>query len=276
MTVHWRASRRCFIDFSPLDFPSTMFHCASMRWPTIPRPMLAAIHDLDASRAPPVQIVDSTNMDHFRATSLPRVEAPFKLLFVGRLHPSKDPLTLIRALGRLQAESHGAQVSLTLVGWQHDAGYFAELRHAIAALPSPAAVDICEPVSFEQMPALFARHQIVIVPSTVDPLPRVAAEAMAAGLVCIVSDKTGISTLLAGSPGGADFSRWRRPIPCGCDLRGHARSRPGAKIAGRRAAQGRRFLLDGPNDRRDGDLSRRGSRALGSRRRGHQEGRVRN
>jgi glycosyltransferase involved in cell wall biosynthesis len=88
-------------------------------------------------------------------------------------------------------------MELTLVGWQHDHAYVSEMRDAISTLPRPASVAIRDPVSFEAMPALFASQQILVVPSLVDPLPRVAAEAMAAGLVCIVSDRTGISALLA-------------------------------------------------------------------------------
>jgi glycosyltransferase involved in cell wall biosynthesis len=186
--IHNFLARRFPVDYAPLRFDALAYNS---------QPMREAIEHLNASRVAPVQIVDSSSMDRFLASEPPRVEAPFRMLFVGRLHPSKDPLTLIQAFGLLQADPLTPAASLTLVGWQHDPEYAGKLREAISALPRPSAVEFREPVSFEAMPALFARHQIAIAPSLVDPLPRVAAEAMATGLVCIVSDKTGISALLA-------------------------------------------------------------------------------
>lgn len=181
-------STRFPMDYAPLRFDALAYNSV---------PMLAAIEPLDASRAAPVQIVDSSNMDRFEACEPPRFGAPFRLLFVGRLHPTKDPVTLLKAFGRLQADPKTPPMRLTLLGWQHDPEYMAELRTVISALPAPKAIEIREPVTFEAMPEVFATHQIVVIPSLVDPLPRVAAEAMAAGLVCIVSDKTGISALLS-------------------------------------------------------------------------------
>lgn len=148
-----------------------------------------------ASREPPIQIYDSAPLEALSSLDSARNRRK-RLLFIGRLHPSKDPLTLVRACCKLFAEKPETDASLTLVGWSHDEDYIDTLKTEIGRSGHTEQFIFHDPVSFGEMPNLFAKHDLIVVPSAVDPLPRVAAEGMAAGLPLVVSDGTGISKCL--------------------------------------------------------------------------------
>lgn len=174
------------VEFKPLAFDGVAFN----------NPEMIAGLESPAWKRPPVQIYDSTSVDDFAGISRSGEERPKRFLFVGRFHPSKDPLILVKALELLQSTSAGHDAELTLVGWPHDKSYVDQLEDAIRSLPNPDRVRFREPVAFGEMPALFADHDVLVVPSQADPLPRIAAEAMAAAMPVIVSDRCGISRLL--------------------------------------------------------------------------------
>jgi glycogen(starch) synthase len=174
------------LKFQPLLFDRLAFNSEEV---------IAALAS-PASKSPPVRIYDSAPLENFRTIRPANIDRPRRILFVGRIHPSKDPITLVKACALLQAESETVDLELTLTGWQHDPAYFEALRHAISVAPHPEGIHVRNPVQFDAMPSLFAAHDILAVPSQVDPLPRVAAEGMAAGLPIVVSDHAGISRLL--------------------------------------------------------------------------------
>ena len=179
--------RRIPLDHEPLLFDALAFNTT---------PIANDHAGMHLSRTPPVRIVDGVPLERFAALDPPDLSRPRKVLFVGRLHPVKDPLTLVQACAALQARDDTSDIELTLVGWRHDLEYAKLLEQAIRAAPSPERIRIEDPVEYAQVPALFARHQILVVPSLVDPLPRTAAEGMAAGLPVVVSRNTGISELI--------------------------------------------------------------------------------
>lgn len=174
------------LDFMPLLFDALAYNSE------------AVLQDLKspASKSKPRQLYDSAPLDRFRQMPVQRLNGRHKILFIGRLHPSKDPLTLIKACKQLQNKNNTAKITLSLVGWPHDPEYLALLNSEIASATDPASFAIIDPVSFAEIPDLFAAHDVLVVPSAVDPLPRVAAEGMAAGLPLIVSNGTGISKCL--------------------------------------------------------------------------------
>ncbi len=180
-------SRGIALDFEPLLFDRVAFNSEEV---------IAELGS-SASKAAPMKIYDSAPLEHFRNLKPSNIARPRRVLFVGRIHPSKDPITLVEACSLLQAEPNTADLELTLAGWRHDETYVAALRQAVVSAPYPERMSLQDPVPFEAMPDLFAAHDILVVPSRVDPLPRVAAEGMASGLPIVVSDHAGISRLLS-------------------------------------------------------------------------------
>jgi glycosyltransferase involved in cell wall biosynthesis len=158
----------------------------------------ATISDLHepAWKTEPIQIYDSAPLDRFKNLPVERPSSRRKILFIGRLHPSKDPITLIQACKQLLLIPQTSDITLSLVGWPHDHDYLSKIEREIATALDPSKFQILQPVAFNDIPALFASHDIIVVPSEVDPLPRVAAEGMAAGLPLVVSNGTGISQCL--------------------------------------------------------------------------------
>jgi glycosyltransferase involved in cell wall biosynthesis len=190
-------ARRIPLNHEPLLFDAVAFNTRR----------IAEEHaGLAISRTAPRQIADSVPVERFAAYPPPDLSRPRKVLFLGRLHPSKDPLTLIRACAQLQKEPATRDLQLTLVGWRHDPDYAKQVEAAIAAAPLPAQFRIDDPVDYAAVPALLARHEILVVPSQVDPLPRAAAEGMAAGLAVVLSANAGISELVVDGQHALIFS----------------------------------------------------------------------
>lgn len=149
-----------------------------------------------AWKTEPIQIIDSAPLNRYENLPVERPSSRRKILFIGRLHPSKDPITLIQACKQLQLTPNTSNFSLSLVGWPHDHDYLSKIENEIATARDSSKFQIHPPVEFNDLPAIFASHDIFVVPSEVDPLPRVAAEGMAAGLPLVVSNGTGISHYL--------------------------------------------------------------------------------
>ena len=149
-----------------------------------------------AWKTEPKQIYDSAPLDRFKNILVERPLNRRKILFIGRLVSSKDPITLIQACKQLQLNADTFDISLSLVGWSHERDYLSIIENEIATAQDFSKFQILQPIAYNDIPALFASHDVIVVPSKTDPLPRAAAEGMAAGLPLIVSNGTGISHCL--------------------------------------------------------------------------------
>lgn len=109
-----------------------------------------------------------------------------RFLFIGQLVPRKAPLSLIRAFADCREEAD----RLTIVGK-------GELAPATAAeidrLALTEAVDIVPSVSYQDIPALLARHDTLVLPSITEVWGLVVNEALAAGLHAVVSSDAGVA-----------------------------------------------------------------------------------
>lgn len=107
---------------------------------------------------------------------------PPRLLSVGRLTPSKDPLTLLEALARLRGE--GRDVSLDWAGGALAAGddaYGRGVRARLEALGLADAVRLRGPVPYRDIPALYRDATLFVSGSRTGSVDKVVLEAMAAG-----------------------------------------------------------------------------------------------
>lgn len=113
-----------------------------------------------------------------------RSDAPL-VAWVGRLEANKDPLTLIRALGRLRAEGLGVRAVLAGRAIRaHE--YTVMLRKEIEALGLGEAVEM--PGQIDDIPGLLARSNIGVQSSRSEGLSMALLEQMMAGLAVVATE----------------------------------------------------------------------------------------
>jgi len=123
------------------------------------------------------------DLEEFPAQPLPApsLDDGLRLLSVGRLVPSKDHLTAIRAVGLLRAR--GGNASLTIAG----AGPLrADLDREIGALGLGGCVKLKGP--WRDVAGLHREHDAFVFPTRFEALPLAALEAMASARPVVVSD----------------------------------------------------------------------------------------
>ncbi len=106
--------------------------------------------------------------------------APARILSVGRLTPSKDPLVVVDALARLVAE--GRDLHLDLVGAglvESDRAYRAEVERRVAAHQLGTRVHLHGAVPWLEVPPWFERASVVVNASHTGSIDKVVLEAMA-------------------------------------------------------------------------------------------------
>lgn len=124
---------------------------------------------------------------------------PIRIVFVGRLSPSKGADLLVKAVGQVRGQ--GWPVSLTVVGskWWFDHhraqrdSYYAELMELVHSMPG---VEALGHVDRFDLPAVIRAHDVACVPSRwEEPAGLVNLEAMASGCALIATRRGGIPEL---------------------------------------------------------------------------------
>jgi glycosyltransferase involved in cell wall biosynthesis len=159
-----------------------------------------------AGLAPADSRVIYNGVDLARFTGTPRrpAGAP-RLLFVGRLVKEKGLDTVIEAIARLDRQVSG--ITLTVAGvpsYPHD--YTDSLRQAVRERGLNARVRFVDPVPNEQMPALYAEHDVLVFPSIgPEGFPVTLLEAAACGLAIVGSLTGGTGEFLEDRMTGLTF-----------------------------------------------------------------------
>lgn len=122
----------------------------------------------------------------------PEVAAPSgrRVLYVGRLHPQKDVLTLVRAAALLRTR----QARVVIVGDGPDRSM---LERAVRDLGCQDVVTLLGAVPHWRVPAVLAAGDVLALPSRYEELGSVLIEAMRAGLPVVASRTGGIPDLVA-------------------------------------------------------------------------------
>lgn len=159
-----------------------MKHCAAMRLasgPTIAQEVEALL------QRPVYPIPLAVDVDRFRVPLSRKLDPgdDVRLLAVGRLHEQKGTNTLIEAFGRLPRRFH-----LDLVG-DGDARHEAEAR--IAALGAADRVTFWGMQPPTAIPDFLSKAHLFVLPSNVESFCVAAAEALSAGLPCVVTRSGG-------------------------------------------------------------------------------------
>jgi glycosyltransferase involved in cell wall biosynthesis len=130
----------------------------------------------------------------------PRVaDAPFELLFVGRIDPIKNLESLIAALASLRSSS--LAVHLKVAG-EGDARYVAALKALAERQGVASAIEWLGYADGERKKQLLLNASAFVLPSHSESFGIAAVEALAAGLPCIVSRQVAIADDIADGDAG--------------------------------------------------------------------------
>jgi glycosyltransferase involved in cell wall biosynthesis len=119
-----------------------------------------------------------------------------EILYLSRLTPRKRPEVMVELARRLHET--GLQVATRIVG--QDQGSLGAVRQAMARDPH---VDVVYEgfVAPHEALSRMSGAQVFVLPSYEEPFPVALLEAMSLGLPCVITDRTGVSEELAGTPG---------------------------------------------------------------------------
>lgn len=121
------------------------------------------------------------DLDHFQQRGEGTAQ-PARIVSVGRLTPSKDPLTILDAVARLRAEGH--DVFLDLIGGGRtvqDVEYGKRIAERIDAHALAPFVNQPGEVAYADIPRWYERASVVVNASSTGSLDKVVLEAFALG-----------------------------------------------------------------------------------------------
>lgn len=122
-------------------------------------------------------------------------EQDFVLLFVGKLHPYKDPLTLIHGLH--EALKENTHLHLAVIGTGR---LYSQIAKTIKELSLSERVRLLSHVSDEELETYYSGADTLVLPSVNEAFGMVLLEAMASGLPIIASN-LGACPEITGSAG---------------------------------------------------------------------------
>ncbi len=141
---------------------------------------------LDAGRAVQDAEVIHWGVDPVQFSYRQGTRAARRLLFVGQVMAHKGVHTAVQALAAVRAAPGGADVTLTIVGGGKDQAYIDSLPAQAAALGVSAAVTFAGKLPREDLPGVYAAHDILLFPSVwPEPFGITPLEAMASGLAVV-------------------------------------------------------------------------------------------
>ena len=141
----------------------------------------------------------------FAIRSFEKNGATLRLLYAGRLSPDKGVHTAIEGMGHLLKSQPTLPITLSIVGSGTEA-YEANLKQLVTQFNLADIVHFKGQVSRDQMPAIVAEHDVLLLPSIwPEPLARMTQEGMACGLVVIGTTTGGTPEILHDGKNGLTF-----------------------------------------------------------------------
>jgi glycosyltransferase involved in cell wall biosynthesis len=124
-----------------------------------------------------------------------------RLSLVGRVHPIKNVLFVIRLLSEVSFSC-----SLDIVGPAEDGAYYEECQKEVARLPSNVTVRFCGSLANEEVVRLVQRSHVMILPTLGENFGHAIFEALGLGIPVVISDQTYWRGL------AADHAGWDLPL----------------------------------------------------------------
>jgi glycogen(starch) synthase len=161
-----------------------------------------------------VVILNGVRADRIVAAR-PGSAGPIQVLYVGRICHAKGLHTLVEALSMVDA-SYQKQVFVTVVGPREPSDeYFRSVADRVAAAGLRDRVRFAGPIAHERMPAIYAEHDVLVLPSFREGLPRVVLEAQAAGLAVVTTPAGGTAQIVTNGEDALTFSPGDAPTLAG-------------------------------------------------------------
>lgn len=186
---------------------------------------------LIAPRQPVYEVLEaSTPLRAPTGSPAPRLPGDPALLWVGRLHPVKDPLTVLEGLARARATLPGAALSMVF-GSEELLG---DVRRRAAAADLAGRVHLLGRLAHDRLPAYYAAADLFVLGSRREGSGYALIEALACGLPPAVTDIPAFRAVTGGAVGAL----WPAGDPGGC-AEAIARVAGGDRPAQRAAARAR-------------------------------------
>jgi glycosyltransferase involved in cell wall biosynthesis len=115
---------------------------------------------------------------------------PGRILCVGWINRRKNTLGAVSAFGRIALRQPEAK--LVIAGEAKEAEYFDRVKHSIEQANMAERVELLGHVDYTRLVQELARASVFLLPSRQENSPMAIAEAMAAGLPVIASDRCGM------------------------------------------------------------------------------------
>jgi glycosyltransferase involved in cell wall biosynthesis len=135
-------------------------------------------------------IYDVANPIGAACFEVPRREVPGRILFAGWVSERKNPIAIVRALGRIAVTCPHAH--LLVAGEAQDVQYLARFGEAIKEHALQQRVVLLGRLSPDDLRKELSEASVLVLPSFQENAPMAIAEAMAAGLPVISSDRCGM------------------------------------------------------------------------------------
>jgi len=145
-------------------------------------------HGIDADKFKPENKAESKRRLGYKETD-------FIILFVGKLHPCKDPLILIRSMYKLVGINANLRLVMAGTGELHE-----EIRNEIHRLNLSRHVKLLGLVKHEKVKLLYNAANVYVLTSVSEAFGMTLLEAMASGLPVIAS-KVGACPEIIGNAG---------------------------------------------------------------------------
>lgn len=133
-----------------------------------------------------VIIENGVDMDQFIFRDRPIGK---KLIFVGRIHPVKNPSLLLQIVARLVSEDRG--YTLDIYGEHHDAVYEEWFNYQVDKLGLRDNVTVHKPVTHETLAKRLSESDFILMSSIIEGMSQATVEAMACGTIPVVANYFG-------------------------------------------------------------------------------------
>lgn len=144
-------------------------------------------------------------LELFKAHPIQSEIKEIRLLYAGRLSPDKGVHTILESLGILKTAHSDQAFELSIYGGGSQ-DYQKQLELLVSKYHLENCVRFEGVVPREEMPGVFAAHDVLICPSIwAEPLARIIPEAMACGLVVIGTATGGTREILHDGENGLIF-----------------------------------------------------------------------
>jgi glycogen(starch) synthase len=163
------------------------------------------VEEVGVSKEQTRVVHNGIDLELFNADPVSTEIENLRLLYAGRLSPDKGVHTILESLGILKTTQPDLAIELSIYG-SGTPDYQKQLEQIVTTYHLEGCVRFEGFVPREEMPEVFAAHNVLIFPSIwAEPLARIIQEAMACGLVVIGTATGGTREILHDGENGLIF-----------------------------------------------------------------------